>query len=125
MQGALYARVSTSQQEQTDTIESQVEALHAYGAASDHTVWPVHTSCLIMGAVAVGETAPLWTVCDPRRAWATSRPSSCSRPIGEPAVLRISGCGWQSSSRTAAASSFWTIPLGMLPTVNSWHRGRG
>ena len=42
MQGALYARVSTSQQEQTDTIESQVEALHASVAASDHTVVPVH-----------------------------------------------------------------------------------
>lgn len=39
---ALYARVSTSQQEKTDTIESQVEALHAYVAAHDHTVLPEH-----------------------------------------------------------------------------------
>jgi hypothetical protein len=31
MQVALYARVSTSQQEKTDTIESQVEALQAQG----------------------------------------------------------------------------------------------
>ena len=39
---ALYARVSTSQQEKTDTIESQLEALHAYVAAHDHTVLPEH-----------------------------------------------------------------------------------
>jgi site-specific DNA recombinase len=42
MQVALYARVSTSQQEKTDTIESQLEALQAYVAASDHTVLPEH-----------------------------------------------------------------------------------
>jgi site-specific DNA recombinase len=42
MQVALYARVSTSQQEKTDTIESQLEALHAYVAAHDHTVLPEH-----------------------------------------------------------------------------------
>ena len=42
MQVALYARVSTSQQEKTDTIESQLEALHAYVAAHDHTVLPAH-----------------------------------------------------------------------------------
>jgi DNA invertase Pin-like site-specific DNA recombinase len=42
MQVALYARVSTSQQEKTDTIESQVEALHAYVVTHDHTVWPEH-----------------------------------------------------------------------------------
>jgi DNA invertase Pin-like site-specific DNA recombinase len=42
MHGALYARVSTSQQEKTDTIESQVEALHAYVATYDHTVLPAH-----------------------------------------------------------------------------------
>ena len=35
MQVALYARVSTSQQEKTDTIESQLEALQGYVAASD------------------------------------------------------------------------------------------
>ena len=40
MQVALYARVSTSQQEKTDTIESQVEALHAYVATYDHPVLP-------------------------------------------------------------------------------------
>ena len=40
MQVALYARVSTSQQEKTDTIESQLAALHAYVAAHDHTVLP-------------------------------------------------------------------------------------
>ena len=42
MQVALYARVSTSQQEKTDTIESQLEALQAYVAAYDHTVLPEH-----------------------------------------------------------------------------------
>ena len=42
MQVALYARVSTSQQEKTDTIESQLAALHAYVAAHDHTVLPEH-----------------------------------------------------------------------------------
>jgi len=42
MQVALYARVSTSQQEKTDTIESQVEVLQAYVAAHDHTVLPEH-----------------------------------------------------------------------------------
>jgi site-specific DNA recombinase len=40
MQVALYARVSTSQQEKTDTIESQLEALHAYVAAHDYTLFP-------------------------------------------------------------------------------------
>jgi DNA invertase Pin-like site-specific DNA recombinase len=40
MQVALYARVSTSQPEQTATIESQVEERHAYVAAHDHTVLP-------------------------------------------------------------------------------------
>ena len=42
MHVALYARVSTSQQEKTATIESQLEALQAYVAASDHTVLPAH-----------------------------------------------------------------------------------
>src|SRR3989442_2535804 len=42
MQVALYARVSTSQQEKTDTIESQLAALHAYVATYDHTVLPEH-----------------------------------------------------------------------------------
>jgi DNA invertase Pin-like site-specific DNA recombinase len=42
MHVALYARVSTSQQEKTDPIESQVEALPAYVAAHDHTVLPAH-----------------------------------------------------------------------------------
>ena len=42
MHVALYARVSTSQQEKTDTIESQLEALQAYVAVSDHTVLPEH-----------------------------------------------------------------------------------
>lgn len=42
MQVALYARVSTSQQEKTDTIESQLEALQAYVTAYDHTVLPEH-----------------------------------------------------------------------------------
>jgi site-specific DNA recombinase len=42
MQVALYARVSTSHQEKTDTIESQLAALHAYVAAHDHTVLPEH-----------------------------------------------------------------------------------
>ena len=42
MQVALYARVSTSQQEKTDTIESQLEALHTYVAAHNHTVLPEH-----------------------------------------------------------------------------------
>jgi site-specific DNA recombinase len=42
MQVALYARVSTSQQEKTDTIESQLEALQAYVAAHDHIVLPEH-----------------------------------------------------------------------------------
>ena len=42
MPGALYARVSTSQQENTDTLESPWEALQAYVAASDHTVLPAH-----------------------------------------------------------------------------------
>ena len=42
MPGALSARVATSQQEKTDTIESQLAALHASVAASDHTVLPAH-----------------------------------------------------------------------------------
>ena len=42
MQVALYAGVSTSHQEKTDAIESQLEALHAYVAAHDHPVVPAH-----------------------------------------------------------------------------------
>ena len=42
MQVALYARVSTSQQEKSDTIESQIEALQAYVAAHDHRLFPEH-----------------------------------------------------------------------------------
>jgi DNA invertase Pin-like site-specific DNA recombinase len=42
MQVALYARVSTSQQEKTDTIERQLVALHTYVTAHDHTVLPAH-----------------------------------------------------------------------------------
>jgi hypothetical protein len=42
MQGALSARVSTSQQEKTDTIESQWAALHTSVAAHNHTVLPAH-----------------------------------------------------------------------------------
>ena len=37
---ALYARVSTSHQETTDTLERPWEALHAYVAAHDHPVLP-------------------------------------------------------------------------------------
>ena len=40
MHVALYARVSTSQQEKTDTSDSQAEALHTYVAAHNHTVVP-------------------------------------------------------------------------------------
>jgi hypothetical protein len=39
---ALYARVSTSPQEKTATIESPLAALHAYVATDDHTVLPEH-----------------------------------------------------------------------------------
>jgi len=42
MHVALYARVSTSHQEQPNTIESPLAALHTYVAAHDHTVWPDH-----------------------------------------------------------------------------------
>ena len=42
MHVALYARDSTSQQEKTDTIESQVAALHTYVAAHGPTVLPEH-----------------------------------------------------------------------------------
>jgi len=42
MQVALYARVSTSQQEKTATIESQLEILHAYVAAHNYTLLPEH-----------------------------------------------------------------------------------
>ena len=42
MQVALYARVSTSQQEKTATIESPLEALHAYVAAHVSTLFPEH-----------------------------------------------------------------------------------
>jgi site-specific DNA recombinase len=42
MHVALYARVSTSQQEKTDTIESHLEALHTYGAIHNHPVLPAH-----------------------------------------------------------------------------------
>jgi site-specific DNA recombinase len=42
MQVALYARVSTSPQEKTDPIESQLEALHVYVAAHHHIVLPEH-----------------------------------------------------------------------------------
>jgi hypothetical protein len=39
---ALYARVSTSHQEKTDTIESPLAALHTSVAAHDPTVLPEH-----------------------------------------------------------------------------------
>ena len=42
MQVALYARVSTSQQEKTDTIESQLKALHTYVDVHGPTVLPAH-----------------------------------------------------------------------------------
>jgi site-specific DNA recombinase len=42
MQVALYARVSTSQQEKMDTIESQLETLQAYVAAHEYTLFPEH-----------------------------------------------------------------------------------
>jgi hypothetical protein len=43
VQVALYPRVSTSQQEQTETIARQQKALHAYMAAYDRTVFPAHS----------------------------------------------------------------------------------
>ena len=42
MQGALYARVSTSQQEKMDTIESQLATLQAYVASQEYTLCPEH-----------------------------------------------------------------------------------
>ena len=48
MQGALYARVSTSQQEKMDTIESQLATLQAYVASQAYTLCPEHL-CLANG----------------------------------------------------------------------------
>jgi site-specific DNA recombinase len=48
MQVALYARVSTSQQEKRDTIESQLATLQAYVAAQESTLLPAHL-CLANG----------------------------------------------------------------------------
>ena len=42
MQVALYARVSTSQQEKMDTIESQLATLQAYVASQEYTLFPEH-----------------------------------------------------------------------------------
>jgi site-specific DNA recombinase len=42
MHVALYARVSTSQQEKMDTIESQLETLQAYVASHEYTLFPEH-----------------------------------------------------------------------------------
>src|SRR6266478_6616195 len=42
MQVALYARVSTSQQEKMDTIDSQLAALQAYVASQEYTLFPEH-----------------------------------------------------------------------------------
>ncbi len=42
MQVALYARVSTSQQEKMDTIESQLATLQAYVASQESTLFPEH-----------------------------------------------------------------------------------
>jgi site-specific DNA recombinase len=42
MQVALYARVSTSQQEKMDTIDSQLETLQAYVASHEYTLFPEH-----------------------------------------------------------------------------------
>jgi site-specific DNA recombinase len=42
MQVAVYARVSTSQQEKNDTIESQLETLHAYVASQAYSLFPEH-----------------------------------------------------------------------------------
>ena len=42
MQVALYARVSTSQQEKMDTIESPLETLRAYVASHAYTLFPDH-----------------------------------------------------------------------------------
>jgi DNA invertase Pin-like site-specific DNA recombinase len=39
MQVALYARVSTSQQEKMDTIDSQLETLQAYVASHEYTLF--------------------------------------------------------------------------------------
>ena len=40
MQVALYARVSTSQQEKMDTSESHLETLHTYVASHEDTLFP-------------------------------------------------------------------------------------
>jgi site-specific DNA recombinase len=42
MQVAVYARVSTSQQEKNDTIESQLETLQAYVASQEYSLFPEH-----------------------------------------------------------------------------------
>src|SRR5690349_5946142 len=42
MQVALYARVSTSQQEKNDTIDSQLETLQAYVVSQGYSLFPEH-----------------------------------------------------------------------------------
>ena len=42
MQVALYARVSTSQQEKMDTIDSPLATLQAYVASHEYTLFPEH-----------------------------------------------------------------------------------
>jgi hypothetical protein len=85
----------------------------------------LHPSCLIMGSVAVVETAPPETVGGLRPAWATLRRSASSRPIGEPAVLRSNGCSGKHARHMAAVSCAWSIPVGMLLTAICEPRGSG
>ncbi len=91
MQVALYARVSTPNQQQEGTIVSQVRALKDYIHQQGWNLLPEHE--FSMGAAAAPDsTAQHWIDYVTSRNAVSSRRSWCCRLIASPATTLISFC---------------------------------
>ena len=114
IRAAIYARVSSDQQAEANTIASQVEALR--GAARPG--WPDagarSSASSTRAAAAARWSARPWSACATRRPPARSTGSTSTRPTAWPAATPTRS-SWSRSC--AAAASSWsssTAPLGPL-----------
>src|SRR5215216_4045572 len=61
MEVALHIRVSTTRQQQHQTIAQQLSRLRAYGARTPIGIWPTSTSTGMTAIVALHSSAPVLT----------------------------------------------------------------
>jgi hypothetical protein len=75
MEIALYARVSTSRQQQAQTIDQQLDLCVPMSHSSPTGIWPTSTFIAMMGSVVPSSIVPVWIACVTAP---PLRPLSCS-----------------------------------------------